>query len=283
MSPKSKLQLFALCILGLVAGPGQAETTQCTEITFLPIVINPSGVYCLKKDLKYNNTTGAAITVNGNNVTIDFNGFKLGGLGAGFQSEASGILGNGILNLTIRNGNIRGFYKGVNLTGSGNGHLIEDSIFDRSIRSAVYVEGTGITIRNNRIVNSFNHNNYVYAIHVRFADGVRVLDNEIDGISGDDSGWVNVGIYVNGTNNAVISGNRITGMTDTPDYTNYGIYSDGSGTLIDGNYVGNPAGLKGDLGVQANSGLCRNNVVQNYIDAQSSCVDAGGNYFVDAP
>src|SRR4029079_17155739 len=65
------LATFALC-LGLAVTPVHAETfhTCGTTIASLPAVISTQGVFCLTHDLNTAITSGNAITVNANNVTI---------------------------------------------------------------------------------------------------------------------------------------------------------------------------------------------------------------------
>jgi hypothetical protein len=46
-------------------------------------MIGKQGVWCLRKDQSTANTSGSAITINTNNVTVDCNDFKIGELAAG--------------------------------------------------------------------------------------------------------------------------------------------------------------------------------------------------------
>ncbi len=82
------------------------------------------------------------------NVSIDLNGFKLGGLGGGSATAAVGIFGEDRSNITIRNGSIRGFLYGISLikdTGTSSGHLIEDVLADGNRNIGILVAGaTGI-------------------------------------------------------------------------------------------------------------------------------------------
>src|SRR5262245_55252905 len=123
----------AIAVLALafaVAGSAHAETTNCTPITTLPYVITVQGVYCFTGNLATAMTSGNAIDVQTSNVTIDLNGFKLGGLAAGFGTSANGIHANQRQNITIRNGIVRGFRAGVFLEDSSftvsQGHVVED-------------------------------------------------------------------------------------------------------------------------------------------------------------
>src|SRR6188472_3928576 len=82
----------------------------CTGfITSLPAVISTQGTWCFKQDLNTSISSGSAISVNTNNVTLDCNNFKLGGLLAGPNSSTIGVYSfNGRQNIAILNCSIRG-------------------------------------------------------------------------------------------------------------------------------------------------------------------------------
>src|SRR4249919_2938083 len=86
------LALFALC-LGWTITPAQAETfhTCGTVIASVPTVISTQGLFCLSHDVNTSITSGNAIAINTNNVTLDCNGYKIGGLAAGAASLARGV------------------------------------------------------------------------------------------------------------------------------------------------------------------------------------------------
>ena len=81
---------FVFAALGFTA-TAQAETVNCTPITTLPAVITVQGIYCLTGNLSTAMTSGNAIEIQTNNVVLDLNGFKLGGLAAGSGTGAAGI------------------------------------------------------------------------------------------------------------------------------------------------------------------------------------------------
>ena len=74
-------------------------------ISSVPFTISASGSYYLTKNLPVD--TGDAITINADNVTLDLNGYTLSStatpaIGAGI------LLSNGVKNIAIENGHIRG-------------------------------------------------------------------------------------------------------------------------------------------------------------------------------
>jgi hypothetical protein len=160
-------RLTALLVLaGSVGLAGTAvadETTFCNAfITSLPYNIVTQGHYCFDRNLSTVITSGAAITINVDFVVLDLNNFKLGGGSAGLGTSASGVKSNNHSNVTIRNGNIRGFRRGIWISG-GTNHVIENNVLDGNTQYGVYMtdplggSGTvpsGVVVRNNVISNT---------------------------------------------------------------------------------------------------------------------------------
>lgn len=144
--------LGLVAIAGIVASEAaNADSLHCTEIASLPATISAPGLYCLKQDLSTSITSGNAITVSANAATIDLNGFKLGGVGGGSGSTASGINANFRDNITMRNGTIRGFNVGV--TVSGNQNIVEGLRIEGATLQGLVVAGGGTLVQNNMIEN----------------------------------------------------------------------------------------------------------------------------------
>jgi len=267
-----------------------SETTECTEITSVPTVIAQQGVYCFKQNLATSISTGAAIDIQTNNVTIDFNGFKLGGLGAGAATQAFGVYADNRLNITLRHGNIRGFYLGAHLEGVlGGGHLIEDSLFDGNRQQGIQVQGEGNLLRNNRVVNtgSSSITDQATGIVVN-GPGATVINNDVYGTVAEGAGNA-YGIYVTQIGDgSVVQGNRIQ-ETVTIGSGNIwaGIRNSGGNVLIRRNMIVNSSYL-GYAGVSV-TGLssdpafayCVENIVLNFSfpNDKDSCTDGGGNSF----
>lgn len=121
-------------------------------IDSLPASISTQGVWCLRKDLATNITSGSAIRIETNNVTIDCNDFKIGGLAAGTGTSAMGVYtAPGKRNATIRNCNVRGFSTGIYLSVGGSGHLVEDNRVDNSRMTGIQILGEGSRAQRNRV------------------------------------------------------------------------------------------------------------------------------------
>jgi len=252
----SKLIKTLNLTLLLAAPMAWAETINCTAITSLPTIITVQGIYCFTGNLATNMTTGYAIEIQTNNVVIDLNGWKLGGLAAGTATTAIGIYAFQRKNITIRNGTIRGFDYGIYLDDTypytiSQGHLIEDIRADMNTFAGILVEGRGSIVRRNQVVDTggstVSSNPYAYGI-VLYGSGVRALNNDISGTAttGSGSGY---GLAISYANGAVAEGNRINDVSSGTGIT-YGILiSNSFGMLVRGNNV-----TSADYGIRYSSG-----------------------------
>ncbi|HEY0661016.1 MAG TPA: right-handed parallel beta-helix repeat-containing protein [Lysobacter sp.] len=274
------LLLLALCL----AGPAAAETTECTNITTLPTVISTQGIYCLKQDLSTAITTGAAITIATNNVTIDCNGRKLGGLAAGPGTQTTGIHATTKQNITVRDCNIRGFRAGLLFDRYGNnysgGHLVENNLFDANTMVGIELSGDYVTARRNRVINT-GGTTLLGDIIALAVSGQPALadDNYVGGVTGStDASADTIGLRVSGymslaRDNVVTDVNAGSG-------TSASIAAGGTQITLEHNSVFN-VGTPPQYGVDTtySSVLCINNRVRGYtINAYDECDNGGGNY-----
>jgi hypothetical protein len=146
-------------------------------IDSLPFNIGQSGRYYFDSNLTYNTTSGAAINVNTNDVTIDMNGYSLIGPGqTGNTTDGiaalSGREGLKVMNGTIRNFGSQGI-KSSNSSSDGNqvskvriaavgdegiwlagkGNLINDCVLDNVGGLSGIRIGTGV-VRNTAVINA---------------------------------------------------------------------------------------------------------------------------------
>ncbi len=179
--------VIAAASLIALAAPAQAETAVCTEIASLPAPINSPGIFCLKKNLSVNLASGSAITINANDVIIDFNGFRINN-SAGATTSANGIAATNRKNITLRNGFIRGFLRGVfvreTITNASFAHLVEDLKVSDSLFIGIQVEGDNSTVRNNRVTNTGGSaSNAAAGIVLRFADSGVISGNVVSKVA----------------------------------------------------------------------------------------------------
>jgi len=246
--------ILCLFVILLLVNFAQAETTNCTAITSLPYTISSQGTYCLNGNLSTNMTSDNAITINTGNVVLDLNGYTIGGSQAGTGTQAIGIYAFYRKNITIRNGTVRGFFRGIWLEDSSpyttsQGHIIEDIRADRNTQNGIMVEGLGNIIRNNLVLSTGGNSSYpsFNGIYV-LGPGNRVINNDVYETKEQGTVWA-CGIYANSTSGLVVENNRMgnaafgTGYSagiyiqasanamvkdNTISKMNYGIYYDNS-------------------------------------------------------
>lgn len=276
---------FALLLLALavLAAPGATRAAEdygnCHAfITSLPAIIDTSGTWCMNQNLSIAATSGTAITITADDVTIDCNDFKIDGLAAGTGTQTAGIGANNSSNVTVRHCNLRGFKYAVNLVGTFSGkHVIEDNRFDGNTFIAIYLEGDGSIIRRNRVFDTGGTTTTINAYGIygnSTGASMDILDNTVSGVVARTGGNGNAyGIRTEGATGSV-SGNRVRGVV-----------KDGTGEA-DGIYVNNSVrvnmrknevtggGLYGLVCASSNS-RAKDNVINGFTTGIINCADDG--------
>ena len=278
VSLASTARLFAVTVsMLLFSSPASAEIIKCKAITSIPTIITTQGIYCLKGNLEGSMASGNAITINTNNVTIDFNGFKLGNLAAGAGTNAIGVRASGRKNITLRNGIIRGFKFGIALDSSNNsGHLVEGMRMDGNTIQGIAVYGKGAVVRNNQVISTGGATGspHAYGILVSSGDGASIIGNNVaDTIEG--SGGSSFAIYCSNCNGTAVEGNQISNSAAGPG-TSYGIYFTGG----DGNFAvanGILNNLDNGIFYTGSTGMYRDNRTSGVTTTYTGGTDAGNN------
>jgi hypothetical protein len=270
MHPRQLFTCVALAA-GLLAAPVLAHAAESYDncagfIDSVPATLATQGVWCLRHDLSTAITTGNAIVIATNNVTIDCNDFKLGGLGAGTSSTAIGIYATGRSNATVRHCNVRGFNTGVYLNGSG--HLVEDNRLDNNLGTGIMTVGDNHQVRRNRIYDTGGRQGGAYAYGIN-ADG-DIIDNTVSGVFAAAVNSSVQGIFT--TRDGLVRGNHVNGLAPAGTGNATGIYAPGAGVRVDGNHVSAATATPGTgiygLGSQT---FCTNNTVVNFAVAYLQC------------
>jgi hypothetical protein len=274
--------LAALIAGGLAPAASTAESyDNCVGfIDGLPAVITVQGTWCLRQDLSTSTTPGAAIRVSAPNVTVDCNGFKIGGLSAGGGTQAMGIDAPSTVNVTVRNCTVRGFKYGIRLDGAGA--LIEDNRLDQNTFAGIWAGGGGGSlVRRNMVMATggplWDDPRGIYA-----SDQVNVTDNIVSGVTsvGGPAGSNAFGIIVNRGLGAV-TGNTVSGVVARSGATAYGIdFSNQVRVALVGNHIlGNGTGAALTCGGGGAGELvrARDNLFIGFPVGLNACGDAGGN------
>jgi hypothetical protein len=262
-----------LGLLALLAGSAvKAETTNCTPITSLPATINSQGVYCLTGHLTTSQTSGNAIYITAPNVVLDLNGWKVGGQGAGKGTTAIGIFSSQ-LNVTIKNGIVRGFQYGISLYGAGA--VVEDILADQNTAVGIKVAGDGSIVRRNQVVNTGGSTASpdASALGIMFsAPGALIEDNAVSGLYASGSGNA-IGILAWPSLNSIVRGNTVSGLATPP--AGIGIFVSESHVTVVDNVVSNF-----DSGIQYGgtaSGIYARNVVDGCTTKYTGGTAGSGN------
>lgn len=266
------------------ASPGHAAETfhTCTGfIESLPATINTQGTWCLRRDLSTAITSGTAVTIVANNVTLDCNGYKLGGLAAGPASAARGIHSVMRQNITVRNCSVRGFLFGIIIEG-GAGHVVEDNRLDNILHMGIGGGGENSVFRRNAVFDtggsSLAGSRSTYGIY-GYAD---VIDNRVTAFREAGSGSIIQGI-VQFAPDSRVRGNSVyllTADADLYQVSGIRVLESAHRVLVSDNHVTalpNPGfGIWAEAEAE-NEAVCMDNVIGGYEVAFDGCRDAGSN------
>ncbi len=250
-------------------------------IDALPAAISTQGVWCLRHDLATNIASGNVISISANNVTIDCNDFKVGGLAAGNRSQAIGIRAYGRQNTAIRHCNIRGFNFGIYLDG-GAGNLVEDNRLDNNLIGGIYVDGQYNRVRRNAV---YDTGGFVAGTGSggTFAWGIDaaadIVDNVVDGVFTAGTTNTVIGIRASGAGMQA-SNNQISGLALNGGGTAFGIAAVAGipyQTFV-GNRVAAASASTNGSGIHGNdSSFCARNTVSGFAVGMDACSDDGDN------
>jgi hypothetical protein len=273
-----RVRLLSLALLAGVCA-AQAHAAESYDnclgyVDALPATISTQGVWCLRADQATAITAGNAIEIAANNVTLDCNGYKLGGLGAGAGTNASGIYAAaGRLNATVRNCNVRGFRFGIQFL--GDGHRIEANRIDGNTEFGIVTVGDGNQVLDNLVYGTGGRPGEVSAYAI-WATGqsARVIGNDIEGVDPGGVGGdkVSYGIYAE---NSLVADNRITGLVVGGAGAARGIILYGR-SVTRGNLLLQFDPVAGTTGIWGNAdSACHGDSIKGYATAFTLCQNAG--------
>lgn len=267
-------QAITICVFGLgVALSAHAAESydNCSGfVDSLPATISAQGTWCLRHDVSTAITDGYASTIAANNVVLDCNGFKVGGLAAGPATGAVGIGAQSRVNVTVRHCSVRGFLYGIALNGS---YLrVEDNRLDLNTFVGVSVSGDGAVVRGNEILDTggapSSSNPIGNGLGIYSFIDTDIRDNTVNGVAarGGSNGSA-FGIYSTSSASGVISGNQVRGLMPAGTGKRYGIYKQDPGAVaISDNKILQPDAGTGDVGIRCSNGdpIARDNMILGY-------------------
>jgi parallel beta-helix repeat protein len=255
------LPALAGLLLLLPAAPAQAARNyaDCDAfITQLPAVITTPGTWCLARNLTTEMSSGTAISIEADDVTVDCKDFKVGGGGVG--GRAIGIGASDRRNTEIRHCTVRRFFTGIAVAGETSGNLVEDNLLDENGWSGIIIGGTGSVVRNNRVIGTGGttetFGNNFKAMGIYAYEGPDVTANHVAGVHAGQAGDV-AGIAVYSSRSSAVSGNVVLGVEAMGAGSARGIFvDDPQRVTIDGNYV-TGSGAAGSKGIQCWASISR--------------------------
>ena len=264
-----------LAMAGLLPNAANAAQSydNCNNfIDSLPATISTQGVWCLRKDLATNLASGVAIDIQANNVTVDCNDFKVGGLAAGDSSTAYGISAVGRQNVTVRHCGVRGFLVGIYIDG-GSGHLVEDNRLDNNLNNGIVVAGGNSLVRGNRVFDTGGAPDSPSSYGIYAAGDI--VGNIVSGVFATADNASGTGIVALYPGPAQVEGNRVSGLASKGTGTANGIIVDADSSSIRNNSIVLGALITGTgvYGFGAST-VCIGNAVVNMTKPYDSC-DAG--------
>ena len=224
MLPAAACLLFGL---GLAA-PARSETLACRRVPRVPFTIALPGVYCLARSLATASPTGTAITIAASDVVLDLNGRTLDGSPAGSATQAIGIGASGRSNVTVKNGTVRGFQTGIQLTSvpGTHGNVVETIRADRNTVVGVSAGGLGVVIRDNLVVETGGSTAPApigglrsTGISAFLAPGGVVSGNQVVNTATPDPGSFDYGIHAANSNGILIQANSVQNPTPSPAFS----------------------------------------------------------------
>ena len=162
----------------------------------------------------------------------------MGGQGAGTATQAFGIY-SAAVNVTVKNGIVRGFYNGIYLT--GRGAVVRDMLVDQNTVTGIYVSGPGAVVEHNQVVDT-----------------------------GGSTAYTNLGAFgieANGSGSTV-SNNVVSGLTATGNENEFGIIAAEANSTVRDNVVSDtapPTGGGTSRGIYQVQSIAVNNTVSNFV------------------
>jgi hypothetical protein len=287
--PAALAAALGAAVLAPAARAAEA-TDSCTGyIDSLPAVLTSPGYYCLRADEALTASSGTAITIASDDVTIDCNDFKLNGLAAGDATNATAFGATGFWsNPAIRRCVVRGFRYGTYLFTSDT--LVEDSRFDENTDVAILLQGRRSRVRRNHVTNTGGSTLSAdpAPIAIWVGSDSEVSDNTIDGVrttTGTGAptairGWDS---YQPTGSIGTITGNRISGM-ERAGGAHFWMIALSGGAVVSGNrFVAATAptaagAVTCNTSVFLGNGLVVDNTLSGFTgELIGACIDGGGN------
>jgi hypothetical protein len=280
-------KLLLPCVLLLLSAYAAPSMAACTAIPSLPATISAPGNYCLNANHSVNITTGAALTIDANDVELDCANHSITNTATSASGSSSGIALTDQNTVTVRNcrvlgGFTNGIYAFQTLSATNKNYYLNfiDNYIAGPYRYGILAYGSAVELRGNRIYDIGGQTSS-FAMGIRLAGSTvagqprffLVKDNLVAGTNAP--GNAAYGIYSDNSVAGIFINNGVSGTAGS--FT-WGFRLAGTVNRVTDNHIVG-TGKASDWGIQSNSST--DSCYDNYIRATTptqGCNAELGNY-----
>jgi hypothetical protein len=204
-----------LGMLGLALPLLASASNHCSVLTTLPATLSDPGVYCLADDLQLAGSSGTAVTIAADSVTLDLDGHALRSK-ASANAATIGVSVVGHRYFNIVNGTLAGFAQAVYVRSNGDtpakGGLLAKLEVQRSFFNGLSIVCDGCVVRDNLVTDTVTPSTL--------------------------SGYYATAIGVEGSGN-LVSGNRVFNTASASGQSAFAFALGTSGSTVTNNFAAN--------------------------------------------
>lgn len=210
--------IYRLLASILLLFAASATLADCEPLTGLPAVIDAPGHYCLDAPATAAIVFDEAILIEAGNVTLDLNGHSLTNVGTEdgachedlLNAKTVGIRIASVTNVTVRNGSVACFGRGIegqsSCDGCAVGHTIENMNVHDSGEKGIILNAWNATVRGNHVFRTGLAEDVVFAAGIEvLGSGNAIVDNDVMSVSGTNASGITTAV---GEAN-LVAGNRV--------------------------------------------------------------------------
>lgn len=221
------------------SAPALADTVDCMMIDTLPYVIEESGVYCLADDMDVSMAGGAAVEIAAHDVTLDCNDRGIVNAPPNSATYAVGIYARGMSDVTVRNCDVAGFVRGIQL--DEGRYTVENNEATRNWAAGIVVSGDGSSATRNRVLDTGGSTiaGVRAFVGIQAVGDVDLSHNVVDGVMATvGTNGTAYGIYSEGNDGGEIFHNTVRDLVSDGTGRRRGIWNAlGSHVTVWGNVV----------------------------------------------
>ena len=248
------------------AQAAQGDDNCVGYIQSLPATITTPGTWCLGYSVSFYLTSGVAISIQADHVTLDCLHQTLGNAASG--NTAIAVYANDRKGVTVRNCTLAYFDTGISLR-NGQRHRVVDNLITHGLRRGIHIwDPDGQShVEGNRVV-ALGGSGQAQSIVGIEADA-DIVDNVVAGVTASAANLGAKGIIAHGVGTQVVD-NVVRGLASNGSEATIGLTTAGRQQSVVGNRVVNATGLVGTA-ISGYPATCRENHLAGYSNPVTSC------------